>query len=166
MCAAASCSDSNSLPKTEFGYQGAAPSFARQQIPTADPLREYLFLVSDFDGDGTRDMLRATSQYLFSAPRVLSQVLELSGGARITTLPSGFSGGAWPWNNEAHNVDFDGDGRTDVIGRQGGRFAIATFNPATSRFASRSSNLAEPINPADPTAYYTAVQLSRDRAGG
>ncbi|MFH0341480.1 MAG: RHS repeat-associated core domain-containing protein [Chromatiales bacterium] len=162
MCAATDCTDSNSLPRTEFGYQGAAPSFARERIPAADPLREYLFLVSDFDGDGTRDMLRATSQYLFSAPRVLSQVLELSGGARITTLPGGFDGGAWPWVNQEKNVDADGDGRTDVIGSQGGHFAIATFNPATRKFEARSSNLADPINPADPTAYAFREQKLAD----
>ena len=87
MCAATTCSDSNSLPKTEFGYPGASPSFARERIPAADPLREHLFVVPDFDGDGTRDMVRETWQHRWGSGDT-PRVLELSGGARVSAPPT------------------------------------------------------------------------------
>ena len=53
-------------------------------------------------------------------------VLELSGGARVSALPTGFSGS---WFDDERNIDLDGDGRNDVFGTLGGTLAIRHLHP-------------------------------------
>jgi RHS repeat-associated protein len=148
MCAAVQCDDSNSLPKTVFGYQTQSPSFVREQIPTADPLREHLYLVSDYDGDGSRDVVRETWRYR-SGGTLTSRFLELSAGTRIDLT----GGGAGIQFDSARlgsgihfGVDFDRDGRTDLWGVRAGVFAISTWHPSRQSFEIKTSNLALPAS--------------------
>ena len=135
-CAAASkCTAENSLPPTRFEYETTtAPRFVQVGLGL-DPIRESDRVVSDFDGDGTRDRVRHTAN--------LTSKLWLSSGFQIALQQTPWRPGLDPnFGGMLHrDSDFDNDGIADLTGSVNGFFAIASWNANTSAFDQRVSNL-------------------------
>jgi RHS repeat-associated protein len=141
-CASATCTAATSLPATTFTYGQAPAAFDPEEIPSSDPERERIHLVADYDGDGRRDRVRLTYPEAWGgSPR--SRVLELSGGATVDL-------GGSPWTAAfdrdiegvpgMRDVDFDNDGRADLMGTINGTFAIGSWNPVTQQIDIKTSN--------------------------
>ncbi|MBK8013952.1 MAG: VCBS repeat-containing protein [Deltaproteobacteria bacterium] len=122
-CAGTPCTDVNRLPPTRFTYQDAPAAYTEVRLAEGEDV--WVSLLSDFDGDGTRDTERMTRDCHVQS-RWTEDYVRLSGGGTMNVLNEPWK----EWLDRAWNVrsrsDFDLDGASDILGVVDGRFAFVS----------------------------------------
>ncbi|MCB9654682.1 MAG: hypothetical protein H6729_11190 [Deltaproteobacteria bacterium] len=122
-CAGTPCTDLNRLPPTQFTYQDAPAAYS--EVTLAEGEDAWVSLLSDFDGDGTRDTERMTRDCHVNS-RWTDDDVRLSGGGSINVLNEPWK----QWLDRAWNFrgrsDIDLDGASDILGVVHGRFAFVS----------------------------------------
>ena len=126
-CADQACQ--NTTKPTYFEYDNHEFSFEKQTLSTNRTLRYRV--ANDFDGDGTRDLIRLT--YLDQIPAgapIKTELKASSSGDWIDITDEFYNGYAkadsfYPMDRPA---DFDRDGKADMLGHKQGVFQIGSFD--------------------------------------
>jgi RHS repeat-associated protein len=113
------CSDDGCLPKTIFNYQDEVATYTWETAPGGEGMTAIVGLAADYDGDGSKDYLRQEVPEPWGGELVSMSIINYPSLAEEEIL-----GGVWgegfsiiPGSAPgAHNADFDGDGRADLVG--------------------------------------------------
>ncbi len=142
-CTTNPCRAGTRWPPTTFAYSDDPPVYRLEDVPGASGENVTITTVSDYDGDGARDVLWQQNATPWSGPAVRSELRYSSGRVEdVTASPwtRGFDQDApvsvfWNGPGSRGNHDFDQDGVADGLGIRDGHFAIK------SRGAIKGSNL-------------------------
>ena len=126
-CADEACQ--NTTQPIHFAYDKRYFEFERETVST-DRTMHYR-VANDFDGDGTRDVVRLT--YLDQIPpgAPIKYELKVSSTGEWIDITGEFyngysnGGGFYPMDRPA---DFVRDGKADILGHQQGNFQVGSFN--------------------------------------
>ena len=131
-CTSIPCSASTRLPPTTFVYSDEAPTYTSENIPGGDGEKVSDRLISDYDGDGAREWLRTETAFPWGGPVVRRELHHFAGEVEDVTNEPWADGldrvffGRFGLRSHGGNLDFDQDGRADLLGVSNGAFAIKT----------------------------------------
>ena len=121
VCTDPTCTAANSLPATEFDYQGGTLFSAPTQRP--EDLHWRIAKVGDYDGDGVSDRVRRRFPQVYGGGYALESYLDLSSSTTIDLSTQGWATTMTGEDTTLRKVgrqarDFDGDGRVDIEGQE------------------------------------------------
>ncbi|MCK6548341.1 FG-GAP-like repeat-containing protein, partial [Myxococcota bacterium] len=153
------CAGGVCLRPSTFDYQDAPLSYVEEVLEKGEGVQ--LMLGSDYDGDGTRDLLRRVTAEPWGGETLEAQLL-LSGAEPGTAEE--LTGSTWDVSFDRvlqgawGSSDVDGDGAADQLGIVGGKFAIFGGTPTPS---TKQSNLSIPAL----SYYFKMADFSGDGRG-